>query len=128
MAVSADEHYKRACAGIDFFAARLERTFNLFIQLSVATVGGFIWLKTQQHAEAASNVFPLVRWIIPALAIISIAQTVSDSKSWFGFRREEANLLGRPDLVPRFPRSGRIEIIRIIAMIVFAAAAFWFLR
>jgi len=45
--------------------------FNLLIQLSLAVIGGFIWLKMQPNAKEAASLFPLVCWLLPVLAVFT---------------------------------------------------------
>ena len=122
------EHYKRVCTALDSYVKRMDDSFRLFVQLSIATIGGFIWAKIQTDAEKAASVFPLIRWILPFLALFSIIQIGSDLIGWFGYRRQEANLLGQPDLEPKFPMSGRLELLRILGAAVVGYVGFLYLR
>jgi hypothetical protein len=122
------EHYKRICTQISYYTERMDRAFNRFVQLSIATIGGFIWLKTQPMAKAAEDLFPVVHWIIPFLAFVTVLEILADWRSWFGYREEEARVLGRPNLKPTFPIAGRLEGIRIIVVIIVAFVAFFYLQ
>ena len=64
------ERYKRVCSQIDYFSNRATDSFKLFVQLSIATIGGFAWLRTQE-SEPICDMLYLARWVIPALAIIT---------------------------------------------------------
>lgn len=122
------ERYKRICAQISYYTDRMDRAFNRFVQLSIATIGGFIWLKTQPMAKAADYLFPVVRWIIPFLAFVTVLEIAADWRSWHGYREAEAKILERPELDPTFPIAGRLEGVRIIIMIVVAFIAFSYLQ
>jgi hypothetical protein len=129
------ERYKRVCAQISYYSDRMDRAFNRFVQLSIATIGGFIWLKMQPMAKAAENVFPLVRWIIPLLAFVTVVEIVADLRSWYGYRKaeaailkKEAALLGEETLTPEFPFWFRLEGIRIIIAFVVAIMGYLYLQ
>lgn len=125
-AITKVERYHRICSQIDRFADRAGRSFTAFVQLSVAIVGGFIWLKTQDNLEQAAGVLPLARWLLPALSVIVIIEMWSDHVSWRGFRIAEAKILERPDLMPRLAVSGRLEFFRMaIALVVGIAGYIW---
>jgi hypothetical protein len=126
--ISRSEHYNRVCSQIDLYSKRMIDSFNLFIQLSIATIGGFIWLKIQPNASNADTVFPLLRWILPLLAAFTIFELFSDLVSWYGLRKAEAKLLNRPDLRPKPLRSGRQEYFRASIAILVGIAGFIFLR
>lgn len=120
------ERYKRVCNQIDKLADRSADTFKLFAQLSLSTIAGFLWLKTQTNAKSIEHLLPIARWVLPALAVVTIAQILSDHISWRGFRDAEATLLGREDLRPRFPYSGRLEYFRAaVAAVVGLAGYVW---
>jgi hypothetical protein len=121
------EHYKRICSQIDFFSQRMSDSFTLFVQLSMATIGGFVWLKTQENAKEATYLFPLGRWVIPFLATFTIIQMTSDFRSWLGFRQAEANLLERVDLKPSF-FTWRLVILRSVIVTIVAIGGFIYLR
>lgn len=118
----------------------MEDSFRLFVQLSIATAGGFIWLKIQPDANAAADLFPLVRYVLPLLALFTMVQIGSDLWGWFRYRREEATLLGRADLNPRLclyrdkddhlaGGSGRLELFRIfVAAPLVGCLGFVYLR
>lgn len=125
--VGENERYKRICSQIDFFSNRMADAFKLFIQLSIATVGGFLWLKTQSSADKAADLFPLVRWILPVLAALIIIEMFSELHSWWGFREAEAKLLGRPDLRPTM-KSTRLIVYRGAVAALVGAAGFLYLR
>ena len=118
------ERYKRVCSQLDGLCRRLDDTFRLFIQTSTAVVGGFIWLKMQPNAQAVEYLFPIARWIIPMVAIATIIQIGCDHFSWWGYRQSEAGLLNRHDLEPKHPKSGKLEIFRIIITAVAGGAAY----
>jgi hypothetical protein len=122
------ERYKRVCSQIDRFADRATDSFKLFIQLSIATVGGFAWLKTQDHPDNIKSLLDLARWVIPTLAVITAWQLLSDLTSWWGFREKEAELLQDPTVKPKCLNSGRLEFFRIAVLAVAAWAAFNWLR
>jgi hypothetical protein len=63
------EHYERVCSALDFLCQRMDATFRLFVQLSTAVVGGFIWLKMQPQSSTVEYLFPVARFIIPLLTI-----------------------------------------------------------
>jgi hypothetical protein len=123
-----EEHYKRVCVALDLYVKRMDDSFRLFVQLSIATAGGFIWLKIQPNANAAECFFPLVRWVLPLLAASTMFQIGSDLFGWFGYRRQEAILLNRPYLDPRLPRSGHLELFRIVAAAFVGWLGFVYLR
>ncbi len=126
--VSPEEHYKRVCAQIDRYHDRQETSFARFVQLSLATVGGFLWLKMQDNVEQVEHLFALVRWIIPALALITVIEIFMLHIVWCGFRRAEAELLERPDLYPKWPRAWRREMFQSVTVAVIGAAGFVWLR
>lgn len=126
--IDQEEHYKRVCIALDSYVKRMEDSFRLFVQLSIATAGGFVWLKMQQNAEAASSIFPLARWVLPMLALFTIVQIGSDLIGWIGYRKQEAALLGKRDLNPKFPISGRLEVFRIFGAALVGWAGFVYLR
>src|SRR5438552_18508601 len=108
--ISTVEHYKRVCAAQDLYTKRMEDSFKLFVQVSIATIGGFIWLKMQPSASTVEHLFPLARLIIPFVAVFTALELASLVYGWFGFRQAEARLLARPELMPQFPRSGRLDL------------------
>jgi hypothetical protein len=125
--IDKNERYKRVCSQIDFFSQRMADAFRLFIQLTIATVGGFIWLKTQPNADAAADLFPLVRWILPILAALVVIEMASELYSWWGFRQAEAKLLARDDLIPS-AKSARLIVFRAAVAILVGTAGFFLLR
>lgn len=126
-AVNDLDYYKRVCSQIDRFADRTTKSFDLFIKLSLATIGGYTWLKTHQDPN---NLVWLVPWVILALAIATAIELLSDLHSWWGFRKKESRLLGDANIEPRlFPTaSGRLEFIRIAIMAFGTWAAFKWLH
>ena len=122
------DHYKVVCSRIDHFANRNVETYKLFIQLALATTGGFFWLSTLPNRDKIEHLLPLGRWIIPFLAAVTALQIYSDYRSWLGYRKAEATLLERDDLQPKFPRSGRFEMMRIRTVLLAGVAGYLFLR
>ena len=122
------ERYKRVCDQIDRMAERITDTYKLFAQLSLSTIGGYLWLKTQPNVKSIEHLLPLARWVIPVLAAVTVAQILSDHISWRGFRDAEATLLGRDDLRPRFPYSGRLEYFRVLVVAVAGYAGYSWLQ
>jgi len=125
--VKAEEHYKRVCTYLDFYVTRMDNSFKLFVQISTVTIGGFIWLKMQANAKDVEYLFPVARLIIPFVAAFTALEIASLLYGWFGLRKEEARLLGRPDLMPIFPKSGRLEIVRIVGALLAGCASYLFL-
>jgi hypothetical protein len=119
------ERYKRVCSQVTYFSDRAAASFNLFIKLTVATVGGYAYLKINSKIE---DLLPLARWIIPALAIITSIEILSDLVSWWGFREAEAELLQKPELKPRCLKSGRRDLLRIMTLAIVGFTGFLWLR
>jgi hypothetical protein len=121
------ERYKRVCQQITYFADRATDSYNLFIKLTIATIGGYAWLRT--HNELG-NLLPLARWIIPALAVVTAVEIISDLKSWWLYREAEADLLEKPELKPKLScfGSGRRELIRFLILIVVGITGFYWLQ
>ena len=122
------EQYKRTCALIDYYANRMGAAFDLFVKLSLATIGGFIWLKIQPDANKAKFALDNARWIIPILAALLTLQLLSDLWSWWGNRVREAELIKRPAIRPVFLKSGRLEYLRIAAAWLIAILSFYNLQ
>ena len=101
--------------------------FNLLIQLSLAVIGGFIWLKMHPNAKEAASLFPLVCWLLPVLAVFTIIHLLYYFQSWWGFRRVEAELLERPDLKPTV-FSARLVTLRCVIVAAVAIGGFLVLR
>lgn len=121
------EHYKRVCSMLDFFCKRMDDSFRLFVQLSTAVVGGFIWLKMQADPKNVEHLFPVARWIIPALAIATIVQILSDLRSWYGYRQAEVQLNPKAPR-PSVLRSGRLEYARILMTALVGFGAYCWLK
>ena len=120
------DRYARVCAQIDWLADRAEKGFEKFVQLSVAIVGGFIWLKMQPNAAQVATTLALVHWLMPLLSLVTASQIISDYVSWHGFRAAEAGLIEREDLAPRFPKSGRLQFLRVaVNLLVGKAGLVW---
>jgi hypothetical protein len=109
-----------------YFGDRMRDTFKLFIQLSIAVVGGFVWLKIQPNSDKAATLFQVARWIIPFLAVFMSFQIWWDDRIWRGYREAEATF---------FPQIGKVrtcmawqERTMIIGMWVAAAFSAIFLR
>lgn len=128
MPISPEEHYKRVCAQIDRYHDRQEASFTRFVQLSLATIGGFIWLKTQKNVSGVEYLFDLVRWIPLALAFMTVVEIIMLHRVWCGFRRAEADLLDRPDLRPKWPRSWRREMFQSITVTIIGTFGYVWLR
>lgn len=126
--VSKDIQYQRIIAATDRFADRASKTFEHFSQLSLATIGGYMWLKTQPKSSELQDALEIIRYVLPALAVVAIIQILSDYKSWRGFRVAEANILERPELQPRWPWSGRLEFIRCGVAIIVGIFGYLWLR
>lgn len=126
--ISSLERYKRVCSMITYLCERMDHVFKLFVQVSTAVVGGFIWLRMQPNAASVDDLFAVARWVIPILAVATIIQMISDHISWLGYRRAEAGLLGRDDLMPSFPNSGKFEYLRILIVALVGLGAFLWLR
>jgi hypothetical protein len=122
--ISELERYKRVCSQLDTLCKRMDDTFRLFVQLSVAVVGGFIWLKMQPNASTVAHLALIARWIIPILAIFTIGQIIADWRAWFGYREAEAALLKRPDLRPTCLGSAKLEMFRVILATLVGIGAF----
>lgn len=122
------DRYKRVCSQLDFFCKRMDDTFKLFIQLSTAVIGGFIWLKMQPDAAKVAELFPVARWIIPILSVVTIMQIGSDCVGWWGYREAEAALLERSDLRPKLPQSARLESLRMVVTAFIGLAAYAWLH
>ncbi|MEI9926687.1 MAG: hypothetical protein WDN44_01930 [Sphingomonas sp.] len=122
------ERYKRICSQIDLYKARSQDTFNRFITLSLGSVGGFVWLGTQPHIERVEYLLPVARWVLPALAGITVVELALDLIGWFGFRKAESAILDDPRIRPRFPYSGRSEILRSVIAIAVGVAGYCLLR
>lgn len=125
--ISPLEHYKRVCSALDFLCKRMDDTFRLFVQLSTAVVGGFIWLKMQPNSNTVEYLFPVARFIIPALAIATIAQMVADYRAWYGYREAEHALNAKAP-APSSWGSAKLEYIRILMTVVAALGAYCGLR
>jgi hypothetical protein len=119
------ERYRRVCAQITYFSDRAGNSFNLFIKLTIATIGGFAWLKTHNDLDQLSG---LVRWIVPALALITACEILTDLTSWWGYREAEAQLLDMPELQPKCFKSGLRDFIRIVVLMIVGVAGFFWLR
>lgn len=126
--ISPEERYKRVCSMLTYFCDRMDQAFKLFVQISTAVIGGFIWLRMQPNSSSVDHLFAVGRWIIPILAAVTIGQIIFDHISWYGYRRAEANLLGREDLKPSFPNSGKLEYLRITIITIVGLGAFCWLR
>jgi hypothetical protein len=121
------EHYKRVCAMMDTLTKRMDDTFRLFVQVSTVVVGGFIWLKMQPTAHTVAHLFPVARWIIPLLALVTIVQMYIDLQSWHGYRRKEPELnAGAPAV--SVSRAGKLEYVRMVTAGIAAICAYWWLR
>jgi hypothetical protein len=125
--VSPLEHYKRVCSMLDLFCKRMDDTFRLFIQLSTAVVGGFIWLKMQPNAKDFAYLFPVARLIIPALAIATVVQILSDLRSWYGYRKAEVRLNPRAP-APSAIWSAHLEYLRAIMTVLAGLGAYCWLK
>jgi hypothetical protein len=110
------------------YVKRMDNCFKLFVQVSTATIGGFIWLKMQPNAKEVEYLFPVASLIIPFVAFFTALEICSLLYGWYGLRKVEAELLGRDDLMPRFPKSGRLEVVRIIGTLFAGAASYIFLH
>lgn len=116
------------CSQLDALAARSEKVFNRFVQLSLATVAGFFWLQTQDHTCTTAKYLPLVHWIVPVLAAITIIEIVVLVHSWWGYRVTEAKIVGYPDIYPKLPKSGLLEVVRCLFSAVVGIAAYFVLQ
>ena len=125
--IEAVERYKRVCEQITYFSNRATDNFNLFVKLTVATIGGVAWLHTHDQ-ENIRGLLPLARWIVPALAVITAWEIYTDLKSWWGYRVAEADLLEKPELRPKCFESGRRDLVRIAILIPIALAGYCWLR
>jgi hypothetical protein len=126
--IQTEEHYRRVCTYLDFYVTRMDNCFKLFVQVSTATIGGFIWLKMQPNAKEVEYLFPLASLIIPFVAFFTALEIGSLLYGWYGLRKMEAELLGRSDLMPKFPKSGRLEMVRIIGIFCAGVASYAFLH
>lgn len=78
MGTGKEERYRRICSQINLYSERIQQTYARFIQLSLATIGGFVWLKTQGNASNVADVLQIARWILPALAMFTLLELIID--------------------------------------------------
>ena len=117
------ERYKRVTFQMTYFGDRMRDTFKLFIQLAIAVIGGFVWLKIRPNSQQAANILQFARWIIPFLAIFMSLQIWWDDKTWRGYREAEREFFpqkiceGRKNLAWQ----ERTMIVGIWIVVVFSA-------
>lgn len=126
-AVSHDERYRRICSQINLYSERMQQSFARFVQLSLATIGGFIWLKTQANTADVGNVLYIARWILPALAGLTILELYLDHRGWWNYRVDEAKHLNNPKRAPN-KDSGRSEKVKAAAVAVIGVGGFFVLQ
>jgi hypothetical protein len=51
------ERYRRITVQMTFFAERIRDNFKIFLQFSIATIGGFIWLTRKQYCQRLAATF-----------------------------------------------------------------------
>jgi hypothetical protein len=121
------ERYRRVTEQMTFFANRIRDNFKVFIQLSLATIGGFIWLRLQERADHVADLLYLARWILPALALFMSVLSWLDFWIWLGYRREEARLV--PEIQPpTLWKQGWQEFAFTAAMAIVGTFGYFFLR
>jgi len=120
------ERYKRVTAQLTYFSDRMRDTFKQFIQLTIAIIGGFVWLKLQPGSDKVTYLLEAARWLIPFLALFLSLQIWWDFKKWRGYRRAEA------EFYPGVPEGRSTmawqEASMIIAMCLAAIFSIMFLR
>lgn len=120
------ERYKRITFQMTYFGDRMRDTFKLFIQLSIAVIGGFVWLKIQPNSANAESIFRVARWIIPFLAIFMSFQIWWDDRIWRGYRQAEATFF--PQIGDARKRMAWQERAMILGMAIAAVFSAVFLR
>ncbi|MES2834624.1 MAG: hypothetical protein V4707_07965 [Pseudomonadota bacterium] len=100
------------CSQIKECSSRLDRAYEIFIQLCVAIVGGSIWLSIQDGIEQQQALW--FSWLSTlamfGLASLSTAMMLGQLFAWRRFRVTLSDLRGRNEdgshrvaLPPRFP-------------------------
>jgi hypothetical protein len=96
------EHYKRVCSQIDWYAQRMADAFKLFVQaLNRNNWWTYLTKDTAWCGDRRVNIFIGAMDRVPMHALFTIAQILSDLRTWYGFRHAEAALLQREDLRPK---------------------------
>jgi hypothetical protein len=116
------EGYKFITSRIASFENRMGESFNSYIQLSSAVVGGYVWTRTQLHD---SQLLGVIHVLAPVLLVLigtsTVLLVVFDVRSWCGYRKAESNLTGGAAPNPRFPGSMLQELVMITFVVVTTA-------
>jgi hypothetical protein len=124
--IDGHQRYEFITSQIRYHNEKIIETFNRFLQLFAAIVGGSIWLSLQPRPSGAIRDYSVVSdALVIALALISALNIINDLLAWFGFRQAESALVGLDVLPPPHPiRSCWMEYLMLAAMLG-AGATFW---
>jgi hypothetical protein len=122
--VSDEKQYEFVSEQVRYHNEKIIESFNFFIQLFSAVVGGCIWLSIQKDQNAKFPSYQtLSNAIVVIVAIVAVIRIAENLRAWHGYRSAQCRL--EPSIPkPRPLRASAVEMIMILGIVV-AAGLFY---
>lgn len=123
-----DQHYIFVCSQVRYFTEKIGASFEFFVKLYSAILGGTIWLSVQPGITAEKSAKFLVTSdaLVIGLTLLSCFKLWESVRAWRGYRFAQVRLTGvdeegRPKTPP--PEVWPTHLEEVVVTIAMVAAA-----
>jgi hypothetical protein len=90
------QHYIYVCSQVRYFVERIHASFEFFVKLYSAVLGGTIWLSVQPGitAEKSTKFLVTSNALVIGLTLLSCFKLWDNVRAWRGYRHAQVKLTG----------------------------------